>query len=89
MKETNAKYKSPVCADYEISLEKFQGKKIVDVVGYISGEFGTDTLVFKVNRVVFEDGASVWLEGEHDIAYIPNEGNDNKRLSALYEETNE
>ncbi len=32
MKETNAKYKSPVCADYEISLEKFQGKKIGDEI---------------------------------------------------------
>jgi hypothetical protein len=47
------------------------GKKVVDLHGFISYHFGGDTPVFYVTKVVFEDGTEHWLQGEHDIAYIP------------------
>jgi hypothetical protein len=57
-------------SDYECSLSKFVGKKVVDLVGYPSAPFGGDP-VFKINKVVFDDGSTIWTEGEHDVAYIP------------------
>jgi len=61
-------------SDYEISLSKFIGKKVVDLTGYATSEFGSSIPVFKVCRVVFEDGTSEHVEGEHDIPYIPTGG---------------
>lgn len=56
-----------------LSLAKVMGKKIIDLEGYISAQFGLDTPVFNVCHVVFEDGTLLSLEGEHDIAYVPND----------------
>lgn len=61
-------------SDYEVSLSKLVGKKVVDLIGYPSSEFGKDVPVFKVTEVIFEDGTSDRLEGEHDIPYIPTGG---------------
>jgi len=64
-------------SNYELSLSKMAGKNIVDVIGYVSTDFGEDAPVFKTTRVVFEDGQLVRFQGEHDIAYIPaNDGAD-------------
>lgn len=52
------------------SLNKFVGKKVVDVVGFPSDPFG-DTPLFRVYQIVFDDGTKIHVEGEHDVAYIP------------------
>ena len=51
-----------------ISLCKLTGKKIADIHGYLSNEFGSPT--FKVSVIVFEDGANAFVEGEHDFPYL-------------------
>lgn len=56
--------------DWEISLSKLVGKKIVDVIGYPADPFG-GTPLFKIRRIVFEDETTVTVEGEHDVPYIP------------------
>jgi hypothetical protein len=57
-------------SDWEFSLSKFVGKKIVDIIGYPSDPFG-GTPLFAISQIVFEDGTKVSVEGEHDVAYIP------------------
>ena len=56
----------------DLSLTKVAGKKIVDIHGYVSAEYGADTPVFVCTKVVFSDGSSNFLEGEHDMAYLPD-----------------
>jgi hypothetical protein len=58
--------------DYEIGVSSVFGKKIIDVAGYVTQEFGEDTLTFKITRIVFGDDSSVDIEGEHDYPYIAN-----------------
>ena len=57
-------------SDYEFSLSVLTGKKIKDVVGYPSIGFGADTPVFCLTEIIFEDGASIGVEGEHDFPYL-------------------
>lgn len=64
------------------SLNKLVGKKIVDIDGYPSDPFG-GTPLFSMFRVVFEDGTSIHVEGEHDVAYIPA----NDKLKNMDEDT--
>lgn len=61
--------------DYEQSLSEVLGKRIADIAGYVSDEYGEDTLVFKVSRVIFSDGSSEYVQGEHDMPYIPAQNN--------------
>lgn len=61
---------------HEQSLSDLLGKKVAHVAGYISREFGSDTLVFKITRIIFEDGTHESVDGEHDIAYIPADNNE-------------
>lgn len=51
-----------------LSLNKLMGKNVVDIEGYVSTEFGEPT--FKISQVIFDDGTSVWAEGEHDMPYL-------------------
>ena len=53
--------------DY-ISLVKVVGKKITDITGYITKEFGEPT--FQLFAIEFEDGTDLWVEGEHDMPYV-------------------
>lgn len=69
-------------SSYELSLSKLVGKKIVDIVGYATDPFG-GTPLFKINKIVFDDGTYVRLEGEHDVPYIPA----NDKLNNMDEET--
>lgn len=64
------------------SLSKFVGKKVTDVVGYPTDPFG-ETPLFRVYRIDFEDGSGVFVEGEHDVAYIPA----NDKLKNMDEDT--
>lgn len=50
-------------------LSELIGKRIVEIEGYPSNEFGDP--VFKIVQVVFDDGSKLWVEGEHDMPYIP------------------
>lgn len=59
-------------SDYLFSLSKFVGKKVVDLVGYPSDPFG-GTPIFCITEVIFEDGTNAFLEGEHDVVYLPSE----------------
>lgn len=52
------------------SLNKLVGKKVVDITGYPADPFG-GTPLFKIFAIVFEDGTTIHVEGEHDVAYIP------------------
>ncbi len=71
-------------SEFEISLSKLTGKKIVDVIGCISMEFGFP--VFEVSSILCEDGLEINLQGEHDIAFIP-QGSDSDMPPNMDEET--
>ena len=60
-------------SDLYISLNKLHGKAVKDIHGYITTEFGDPT--FKMSKVVFEDGTSVFCEGEHDLPYLTDINN--------------
>jgi hypothetical protein len=57
---------------YTISLAKLlpDGVTIADAWGYVTSEFGRDNLVFQVSRIVLSDGTIIFLEAEHDMAYL-------------------
>jgi hypothetical protein len=44
---------------------------VVDAIGFVSSEFGSEVPVFQVSALMLDDGTKIRLEGEHDIAYIP------------------
>lgn len=67
--------------DHEKGLGAILGKKVVEVAGYPIAEFGKDTLVFKITRLLFDDGSALYVEGEHDMPYIPN----NEEMQATLE----
>lgn len=68
------------CSDYLLSYNKVSGKKIKDLIGYISTEFNDP--IFKIVNIIFEDNTSESVGGEHDIAYI----NSNNKIDNLLEE---
>jgi len=51
-----------------LKLSDVVGKRVVDVIGYISSAFGDPT--FKVVAVKFEDGTYASCGGEHDFPYV-------------------
>jgi hypothetical protein len=55
------------------SLTKLTGKKIADITGYPSDPFG-EAPIFKLFQIIFEDGTSSFVEGEHDVPYISGDG---------------
>lgn len=55
---------------YELSLVKLTGLAITDIYGYLDNQF--DEPVWNVTKIMFADGSSVRMNGEHDIAYIEN-----------------
>ena len=77
---------------YEISLSKLMGKKIKDIHGYISNEFGDPS--FKLTKVLLEDDTYFWVEGEHDFPYIVDGGVekgaklDTDQMQTIYDEEN-
>lgn len=79
-------------SDYEISLAKLTSKKVADIHGYISMEFGEPTI--KITKAIMEDGSNFHFEGEHDFPYLTcgygekaNEIDDDE-LQAIYDEEN-
>lgn len=81
-------------SSYEIDLLKLVGKRVKAITGYLSMEFGYDPS-FKLCQIVFEDGTSMGVEGEHDFPYVvewrlekqPNFNDET--LHRLYAEINE
>lgn len=78
-------------SEYEISLVKLANKNVKDVYGYLSAEY--DEPVFKLTKVMFEDGSYLDVEGEHDFPYLANgKGKtiyeDTELLERLYKEDN-
>ena len=72
-------------SDYILSYAKISGKKPVDVLGYVSLEF--DEPVFKISRILFDDGSEQYVEGEHDLPYMTDESEEStKVLEAIAEE---
>lgn len=55
-------------ANIALSLSQLLGKKIKDIKGHISYEWGGPTFV--LNKIEFEDGESTFFEGEHDMPYL-------------------
>jgi hypothetical protein len=51
-----------------ISLAKLTGKKIADIRGYLTREFGEADIL--ITTLVFEDGSEMGFEGEHDHPYL-------------------
>ena len=78
--------------DGDFSLSKLVGKKVVDILGYPSDPFG-GTPLFKINQIVFDDGSTVWVEGEHDTAYLSADDEmknmDEDTLQGFIDEDNE
>lgn len=79
-------------SSYLISLVKLlEGKKIKDIHGYLSQEFGDAT--FKISYVLFEDDSQIGVEGEHDFPYLtdyprwPQPNFDEDTLNRLHDET--
>ncbi len=50
------------------SISLLVGKKVKDVRGYISNEYGE--YGFKLCSLVFEDDTEMGIEGEHDYPYL-------------------
>jgi hypothetical protein len=71
--ETRAKHLQPPdnYGTQHLSISSMMGKKVVDILGYVSQEYGFDSPVFCVSAVVFEDGTQERLQGEHDMVYFP------------------
>jgi hypothetical protein len=61
----------PMDTSGQVSLSLLMGKRIADVCCRISTEFGDP--VVQISKIVFEDGTWQHAEGEHDIAYIPQD----------------
>lgn len=57
-------------SDCALSLSKFVGKEISDIVGYVTDPFG-GTPLFNISCIVFEDGTKVHIKGAPHVAYIP------------------
>lgn len=77
---------------WHVSLLKLVGKKVKDLRGMLSAEFGD--VVFDLTTIVFEDDTEMGVDGEHDIAYVihydkyPQPNYDDETLSRLYDEEN-
>ena len=54
-----------------ISLSKYLGAQVTDLIGTIVDYGGYGAPIFKIYKVVFEGDSSLFVEGEHDCAYIP------------------
>lgn len=71
---------------FYLSLSKVYGKKVKDLVGFISTPFDEDTYIFKISKVVFEDGTDEWLDGEHECAFIPMSDTNEKTFKSLFKQ---
>jgi hypothetical protein len=80
-------------SDWEVSLTKLTGLKIVDITGYVSASTGEPMLV--LSSLILEGGVSFSFEGEHDMPYLASYksgvrglDDDDDVMEALYRELN-
>lgn len=70
------------------SLEETTGLRVARVMGSPSAEFGNNTMTFRIESIVLENGAVLLAEGEHDHPYICSDehvpGLSNDELLAAY-----
>src|ERR1051326_8082285 len=64
----NIHYSDITVGEYQTSLAKLTGKRIKDVVGYLTDE--NSGVCFKVTHIIFDDDTQVGVEGEHDFPYL-------------------
>ena len=69
-----------------LSFKKISGKKIKDVVGHISTEFGDP--LFKIYAIIFEDGTKFFVECGHDCPYITVDEETDKIINTINNEEN-
>lgn len=75
-------------SDYLLSYTKLCGKKIKDIVGYVSTEYDEPT--FKITKLILEDGTEQHIEGEHDFPYLVDyDDKTSKILEEISEEEEE
>lgn len=55
-------------SSFEYGLTKILGKKVKEINGYISSDYGEPT--FKITSVVLDDDTCIDCEGEHDLPYL-------------------
>lgn len=79
------KYEDILNKDKQVSLVKLSGKKVVDITGYISNEFGHPS--FLISQIVFEDGSHEFVGGEHDFPYIEGDVVSYEEMRDLYEQS--
>lgn len=83
--KTHDDVKSDRDTGYYINLEKLVGKKVKEIQGHVSTEFDSDSPCFQLYRIIFEDGTNAFVEGEHDIAYLPEvPGVSDKEMKNIY-----
>lgn len=71
-----------------LDLADVTGKKVDKIIGFVSNDFGD--AVFVMQKIVFEDGSSIFCEGEHDIPYLePGSDDVNDRLQQISDVQNE
>ncbi len=70
-------------SDYLLSYSKISGKKVKDIIGYVSTEYAEPT--FKICQIIFDDGTEQYVEGEHDFPYLVD---DNERTLDLLDKIN-
>lgn len=70
-------------SDSSFSLSKFIDKKIVDIVGHPTILFDGGLPVFEITHIVLDGGIALYLEAEHDAAYLPV----NAKIHNMDEET--
>lgn len=59
-------------SDYHVSIEKWLGVGVKDILIYFSTELGEVTA--KLSKIVFDDGTMLYVEGEHDFPYLADAG---------------
>ena len=71
--ELEKRYKADDGSEFHLSLNKISGKKIKDIYGYVSNEFGEPSFV--ISGIIFEDNSTIGVEGEHDYPYLADYDN--------------
>lgn len=67
-----------------ISLAKLVQQPVVDVVGYLSNEYGG--IAFKITHLKVASGDFICVEGEHDFPYITDSSDTNDELDKFLSE---
>ncbi len=72
-----------------ISLVKLTGKRVEDILCRVGDPFATGQVTLQIEDIILEDGTSLYVDGEHDYAYLANYGEkivSREVLEQLYKE---